>query len=91
MHCGEPGKEGVVTLVEMRTGADAIVVGIEGGRGVEGRLDGLGIRAGVRITKTGGLPMRGPVTVRVGRSSVAIGYGMAAKVIVEVEVRGGAK
>jgi len=44
----------------------------------------LGIRPGKRITKVGSMFMRGPVTVQLDSTQVAIGFGMANKVIVEL-------
>ena len=55
------------------------------GHGFVDRLHSLGIRPGKRITKVSGMFMRGPVTLQVGRAQVAIGYGMAGKILVEVE------
>ncbi len=49
------------------------------------RLNALGIRTGKRITKISSMLLHGPVTVRVDRSSVAIGFGMAAKIFIEVD------
>ena len=47
------------------------------------RLDALGIRVGETITKVSSQWMRGPVLVRHGNTDVAIGYGMAQKIMVE--------
>ena len=47
------------------------------------RLNALGIRPGQRITKVSSTPMRGPVTIKIGNAQVAIGFGMANKIIVE--------
>ncbi len=48
------------------------------------RLSALGIRPGKRITKVGSMLMRGPVTIQVDRAQVAVGFGMASRIIVEV-------
>jgi len=56
-----------------------------GGPFLSSRLQALGIRPGVRITKVSGMFMRGPVTLQIGRAQVAIGFGMARKILVEVE------
>lgn len=45
----------------------------------------MGIRPGVRLAKTSGPYLRGPVTVRVGNAQLALGFGMAGKVVVETE------
>lgn len=60
-----------------------MVAQVMGGRGVVSRLAALGIRPGKRITKVSAMVMRGPVTVEVDRTQVAIGYGMASKIAVQ--------
>jgi Fe2+ transport system protein FeoA len=45
----------------------------------------MGILPGKRIIKVSSMFMRGPVTVQVDRVQVAIGFGMAGKVLVEEE------
>ena len=71
-----------VTLTRMRTGQSGIVVQIQGGHGLINRLNALGIRPGRRITKVSSMFMRGPVTVQVDRAQVAIGFGMASRILV---------
>jgi len=74
-----------VTIRGMRPGQSGRVVEIQGGSGLANRLNSLGIRPGKRITKVSSMIMHGPVTVQVDRSQVAIGFGMAGKILVEVE------
>jgi len=87
-----------ITVRQMQPGQSGTVVEILGGHsphrgrghgghghGFVDRLQSLGIRPGKRITKVSGMFMRGPVTLQVGRAQVAIGYGMAGKILVEVE------
>ncbi len=74
-----------IRLSEMEAGQSGIVIEIHGGQGMASRLSTLGIRTGERIKKISGQPMRGPVTVEMGRSQVAIGFGMAFKILVELE------
>jgi len=73
-----------VSLVEMKAGESGIVVEFLGGRGIINRLDALGIRLCKKITKLSSMLMRGPVTVNVDNMTIAIGHGMAKKIIVEV-------
>jgi len=72
-----------ITLRQMQAGQSGTVVRIEGGRGLVNRLSALGIRPGKRITKVSSMIMRGPVTVQLSNAQVAIGFGMANKIIVE--------
>ena len=72
-----------VSLARMQTGRGGVVVEIQGGHGLVNRLGALGIRPGKRITKVSSMFMRGPVTIEVDRAQVAIGFGMAKRIIVE--------
>ena len=73
-----------VSVARMKDGQHGVVVRIEGGHGLTDRLNALGIMAGKKITRVGAMMMRGPVTVKVGNCQVAMGFGMASKVIVEL-------
>jgi Fe2+ transport system protein FeoA len=85
-----------ITVCQMRPGQSGIIVQIlegyghqrgrgHGCHGLAGRLHSLGVRPGKRITKVSGMFMRGPVTLQVGQAQLAIGYGMAGKILVEVD------
>jgi len=74
-----------INLTKMRAGTRGIVVKVDGGRGLVKRLDALGIRSGTKITKVSSQLMRGPVTIALGNTRVAIGFGMARKIIIELE------
>ena len=78
-------REGQLTLAEMKTGQTAIVVGVLGGHGLIQRLDALGIRPGKKVTKVSSTLFRGPVMLRVNSTQVAVGFGMARKIIVETD------
>ena len=73
-----------ITVRQMRTGQSGKVVQVLGGPGLVNRLNSLGIRPGKRITKVSSVFMRGPVTIQIDRAQVAIGYGMANKIVIEV-------
>ena len=79
----------IVDLARMKTGKTGKIVEILGGFGFLKRLESLGIRMGVEITKISGQFARGPVTVRVGNTHAAIGFGMAQKIMVEVQIEQG--
>ena len=74
-----------ISLAQMQNGQSGVVIEILGRRGIISRLSALGIRPGRRITKIGSMFMRGPITVKVGRAQVAIGFGMAKKIAVELD------
>ncbi len=73
-----------IDLAQMDAGQSGKVITMHGGRGMTAKLEALGIRPGVVITKVSGQIMRGPVIVRVGNTQIAIGFGMARRVIVEI-------
>lgn len=73
------------TLVQMERGQRGTVLQLQGGRGLVNRLNALGIRPGKRITKVSAMLMRGPVTIEVDRAHIAIGFGMAKKIIVRAD------
>jgi ferrous iron transport protein A len=74
-----------IPLTHLKAGEKGIIVEIIGGKGVVNRLCSLGIMPGKVIVKISAMVMRGPVVVQVGRTQLAIGFGMARKVIVKKE------
>jgi ferrous iron transport protein A len=63
-------------------GQRGTVLQLKGGRGLVNRLNALGIRPGKKITKVSAMLMKGPVTIEVDRVQIALGFGMARKIIV---------
>mgnify|MGYP001114176094 FL=1 len=74
-----------VTLAQMEDGQAGVVVQILGGYGLIRRLEVLGIRPGKKVTKISSMLLRGPVTFQVDSTQIAVGFGMANKIVVEVE------
>lgn len=67
----------------------AVVHSINAGLGLARRLSAMGLHPGVPIHLMCAQPARGPVVVEVGRSiRLALGRGMARKVLVEVKGQG---
>jgi ferrous iron transport protein A len=73
-----------VSLDRMRSGQSGLVLGIDGGHGMVMRLSTLGIIPGKKITKISSQLMRGPVMIEVDRTRVALGYGMAKRILVQL-------
>jgi len=73
-----------VSLVEMLPGQEGTIVAIDGGQGMVNRLWVMGIFPGRKVTKLSSLPAQGPVVIKVGNQELALGRGMAQKVMVEV-------
>jgi len=72
-------------LTQLKEGERGKIVDIQGGFGLIKRLDALGIKVGEEITKISSQLMKGPIVLQVKNTQVAIGYGMAKKIIVEVK------
>ncbi|MBN1596265.1 ferrous iron transport protein A [candidate division FCPU426 bacterium] len=74
----------LVSLTEMKTNQKGKVAGIGGGHGIRARLNAMGIHEGVWITRKNAQPLRGPVLLEVAGCKLAVGFGMAQKIMVEV-------
>jgi ferrous iron transport protein A len=74
-----------ISLAWMRAGQKGNIVRISSGYGVVSRLEALGIREGQEIKKISEQWMRGPVLVQHGNTQLALGFGMASKVLVEIK------
>jgi len=76
----------VVSLTDVKSGSRVMVARIRGGLGIRQRLSCLGIHPGdiILLQKSGF--MRGPVLVNVHGNQVALGRGIAAKILVEVKL-----
>ncbi len=75
----------IKNLKDLRAGEIGKILQIDGGHGMVNRLAALDIRPGKKIKKINSSFMRGPVTIEVNRTHVAIGFGMANRILVEVE------
>lgn len=74
----------VISLAAMKTNQKGRIVGIQGGQALLGRLYAMGIREGVKITRKNAQPLRGPVALETACCCLALGFGMAQKIMVEV-------
>ena len=72
------------SLADMKPGQSGVLVEIRGGHGMIRRLDALGLRLCKQVRKVSSMLMRGPVVMEVDGFQVAIGYGMASRIIVEI-------
>ena len=69
----------------MKRGDTGIVVEIRGGMGATQRIRSMGIRIGKKIKKGEAHFWRGPQTILVDNFKIAVGFGMASKIMIEVE------
>jgi len=71
-----------VNLTKVEPGREVIVIQLTGGSQFQEKAESLGLRTGIRIKKLSAQVMRGPVTIKIGNTKGALGYGMAKKVLV---------
>jgi ferrous iron transport protein A len=69
-------------LTELKLGEEGTIVAVQGGRGMQVRLRNMGLVEGQVIRKVSALAWGGPVVVVVKRTQVAIGRGMARRILV---------
>jgi len=75
----------IITLDSIGENKKAKVVSVTGGWGIRQRLGCLGIHPGDIITVKKSAIMRGPILISVHGNQVALGRGVARKVVVEAE------
>ena len=74
-----------ITLVQMKPKQKGRISEIIAGKILLSRLMSMGIYPGKEVTKISNFIFKGPIAIRVSRSVVALGYGTASKILVEVE------
>jgi len=67
----------------MKVHQKGTIAEVQGGKRFENRCISMGIYPGKELTKLSQFILRGPVAIRVGRSVLALDYGMAHRIIVE--------
>ncbi len=72
------------SIVDMKPNEVGTVTLISGGHGLIRRLKTMGVRPGVVIAKRSSQPLRGPVTIQVHGTELALGFGIACRIQVEV-------
>jgi ferrous iron transport protein A len=75
----------IIDLTQLQPGETGIVAEMQGGHGFIRKLQSIGVRSGKRITKVSSHFWRGPQTVEVDNIQIAIGFGMAKKIMVAVK------
>jgi len=72
-----------ISLVHCKPNHKAKIAEIAGGATLHSRLMSLGIYPGREISKVSHIGLRGPVVIKVGRSILALGHSIAAKIMME--------
>jgi len=75
----------IVDVTQMQPGEIGIVKEMQGDHGLIRKLQSLGVRSGKKITKVSSHFWRGPQTVEIDNMQVAMGFGIAKKIFVEIE------
>jgi len=84
----------LVPLTSLKEGESGVIASIKtnpkgrrggGGWGFHKRLMDMGLTPGTRITVVKSAPFRGPIEVYVRGSRLALGRGMAARILVEID------
>lgn len=81
MEKGERIKK--VSLVHCKANHKGKVIEVQGGANLQDRLMNMGVYKGREVTKLSHIGLRGPVVIKAGRTILALGHGVAAKVILE--------
>jgi len=74
----------MVSLADMKVNEAGVIRGLGGGEQFQAKMHSLNVRVGKKIKTISKLILNGPVVVEVDNTHVAIGLGMARKVLVEV-------
>jgi ferrous iron transport protein A len=69
-------------LTQIREGQTVEVIEIRGGKQFQKKIDAIGLRVGSKIVKLSAQVLNGPVTIKIGSTKLAIGHGMAKKILV---------
>ena len=69
-------------LAELVPGEDAEIVALNGGEKFQSRLRAMGLAEGQTVRKLSRIRWGGPIILLVNRAQVAIGHGMARKILV---------
>jgi len=72
-----------MTLLTCDSGKPYRVIALAGGQHFQLRLRNLGLAEGKLVVKTAKHPFGGPVTIRVEQTELALGHGMAERIVLE--------
>jgi ferrous iron transport protein A len=71
----------MMPLNAVNPGQEVTLIDIQGGRGLRSKLYSMGLIPGVKLTIVGN--SGGPIMIAVNDTRLALGFGMARKIIVE--------
>lgn len=71
------------TLIDLKQGQEATIVSISGGKRATQRLADLGLTPETKIKVITAAPFAGPIEIEVRGSKLALGQGIASKIIIK--------
>ena len=74
-----------ISLKQMKTNQKGIVCDISSGSALVNKFMSMGIYIGREITKISHIGLKGPVAIKVGRSVLVLGHGVADKIEMEIQ------
>jgi ferrous iron transport protein A len=75
----------LVDTTQLKAGEEGVIVQLLGGPGLLRKMQSLGVRIGKKVKKVSSHFWHGPQTIEIDNLKIAIGYGLAKKIIVEVK------
>jgi len=74
-----------ISLAQIKANRKGKIVEILGGANLQSKLMNMGVRSGKEFTKLSHIGLEGPVVIKIGRTILALGHGIASKIMVEPE------
>ena len=72
-----------ISLIHIKANHKGRVMEIAGGGVLSDKLSNMGVYKGKEVTKLSHIGLRGPVVIKAGRTILALGHDVAAKIIIE--------
>ncbi len=74
-----------ISLAQLQANQKGKVIEILGGTNLQDKLMHMGVYQGKEVMKLSHIGLRGPVVIKTGRTILALGHGVAGKIILEQE------
>jgi len=74
----------IISLDRLKIGQKGKIIRLDGGIFFQEKAHSLGIRVGKKVAVLSSMPFRGPIAFKFDNVEIAIGRGMAQKIILEV-------
>jgi Fe2+ transport system protein FeoA len=74
-----------ISLAQIKANRKGKIVEILGSANLRNKLMSMGVRSGKEFTKLSHIGLEGPVVIKTGRTILALGHTIAAKIIVDPE------